>query len=193
MTNLWAQQATDSFETDSTDSVFLSGSEFLANIEKISWEEVRADYQKDQGEKLINVQFRNCGQHYNNLVQFMKLKVMSPKQGAAERAVKFLCAIDGATGAGIMGSGQAPTNEQLQACIGKPLIYKLDTWNMNGNEGNHVNGIRTYMGEEPPKPTKRPKREQTQQQFTPPPPASPFGAPQAPVQSSDMGDDIPFS
>lgn len=167
------------------ETTFESGGGDLAPIPKgtsvlaVAEEATNAEY---QGDRYINVKWRiSKPEEYSNRVIYQKIRVYDTDTAKAERAKRMLAAI--ATNAGgklfqAMQQAQEsePSDMSLTHIAHKPMVLKLDVWELDGKTGNWVQAVSPYA------------RQAAQQ----PAPAPAPVAPQAPTGAPTFEDDIPF-
>ncbi len=112
------------------------GTEVLAFVEDGKIDE----YQGEEKVKLTWVVLEPA--EYKNRKVFQNIKVFDQDAGKAEKAKKMLATIDFNAGGKLVASGQVPNDMLLMSSLSnKPMMLKLEVWDMNGNTGNWVSAV----------------------------------------------------
>lgn len=112
----------------------------LAFIESAGWDNGSPEHDL---ERHIKLTWRIHGpEKYKGKVIFQKVRVDSPKEVQAEKAVRMLQAIDLNAG-GVISKSSGDLDDQLlqSALTQKPMVLLVRKWKMNGNEGNWIEAV----------------------------------------------------
>lgn len=121
----------------------------IAAIEEAKW----SSY---EGESYINLKWRVMRPaDYANRVIFQKVKVFNEKQG--DKAKQMLRAIDANCGGKLSRLNDAPEDIDLMtALVGKPMVIKVQVWDMNGKSGNWISAVAPAKPQAPQQPAQNP-------------------------------------
>lgn len=135
------------------ETTFESGGGDFAPIPKdtsvlaVAEEATNAEY---QGDRYINVKWRiSKPDEFANRVLFHKLKVYDPDPAKADRAKRMLAAIATNAGGKLFQAMQKanesePSDMSLMHIANKPMVLKLDVWDLDGKQGNWVKAVSPY-------------------------------------------------
>ena len=127
--------------SNSNSNTPLPEGEYNAYIEKVECKEW-------QDEKYLNATWNITGPKYIGRKVFHKIKINNAKPETATRHRKILVAIDTLTG-GVMRT-KLQTNPNMEdvsnfiSFNSKPLNIKVAIWEVNGNEGNWIQGVKPF-------------------------------------------------
>jgi hypothetical protein len=112
------------------------GTQLLAYIEDASIETFN-------GEKFIELKWRvNKPAEYANRMIFQKLRIWDADQKKRNRAMLMLAAIDANSGGVIASQAREPDDALLsRALLNKPMIVKVEIWDIDGKSGNWICAI----------------------------------------------------
>lgn len=112
-----------------------AGTQLKACIDDAAWD----DYEGDQ---FINITWTVLDGEFENRKVFQKIRVRENDSKKRDKALRMLAAIDANAGGKLMASGQEPDDNALQmALINKPMVIKVDIWEMNDRKGNWVQKV----------------------------------------------------
>lgn len=110
-------------------------------------------------------------EEFKNRKIFHKVRVFDANPQKADKAKRMLMAIDHNCGGKLASSGQAPDDLNMQmALIAKPMMVKVQVWEMNDKTGNWISSVAARNAGQAPTPAMT----------------------QAPVAEANIDDDIPF-
>lgn len=110
-------------------------------------------------------------EEYKNRKIFQKVRVFDNDAQKADKAKRMLMAIDHNCGGKLAASGEAPDDSNMQmSLIAKPMMIKVQIWEMNDKKGNWVSSVAARKTAQTPAPTMT----------------------AAPVASVNPSDDVPF-
>ena len=78
---------------------------------------------------------------YANRKVFHKIRVLDKDGKKADKALDMLAAIDKNAGGKLAAAGVEPTNSTLFNLIDKPMLIKLNVWDLDGRTGNWVSKV----------------------------------------------------
>jgi len=119
------------------------GSNVLAAIDDAKWDTDRDGYE------YINLRWRvQQPEAFANRVVFHKVWVSDDKpkskdpQKVRDKAKQMLAAIDANAGGKLALKAERPTSDDLAlALIGKPMVIRVQVWDMDGKQGNWVAAV----------------------------------------------------
>ena len=113
--------------------VIPAGTQLLAYIEN-------AEIAHHDGSEYVSLQWRiNKPATYANRVIFQKLRIWEVDNKKRQRALQMLAAIDHNAGGVIAKQSKAPDSALLAMALpNKPMLIKLDVWEMDGKSGNWI-------------------------------------------------------
>jgi hypothetical protein len=129
-------EVSDTFESAPVIDVIPEGTSCLAMIDEIGWTEF-------QGDEYINARWTVIEPAiYKNRKIFQKIKVHENDEAKANKAKRMLLAIDANAGGKLAASGEEPTDSALaRALMSKPMIIKINVWEMNDRKGNWIAAV----------------------------------------------------
>lgn len=90
----------------------------------------------NQGEQYISLRWAVLSpQGYANRKVFHKIRVLSGDTKQADKAKRMLAAIDANAGGKLAAAGSQPTDQSLQVLLNKPMVIKVQVWEMLNGEG----------------------------------------------------------
>lgn len=139
-----AKEVGTSFETGGGNMPPIpDGSSVLAAIDDAKWDTDRDGYEH------INLRWRiQKPEQFANRVVSQKVWVSDDKpkdkdpQKARDKAKKMLAAIDANAGGKLARKATRPTSDDLAlALIGKPMVIRVQVWEIDGKEGNWIAAV----------------------------------------------------
>lgn len=117
-----------------------AGTQLKACIDDAAWD----DHEDDEGKRHFYISLTwsvLAGEHENRKV-FQKVRVRDNDPKKRDKALRMLAAIDANAGGKLMESGAEPDDNALQSSlVNKPMIIKVDVWEMNDRKGNWVQKV----------------------------------------------------
>lgn len=106
-----------------------------ACIDEISWDNF-------QGESYIKARWTVLDGEYKGRKVFQKIRVEDQDARKRDKAIRMLAAIDANAGGKLTSVDAMPDDEILQqALCNRPMIIKVQTWEINGKSGNWVSAV----------------------------------------------------
>lgn len=131
------------------------GTQCLAYIEDAGLE-----HSREGDEQYINLKWRVMKPaEINNRVLYQKLRIWDENSNKRNRAKRMLEAIDQNSGGVIAAQDKEPDDALLsKALLNKPMLVKLEVWEIDGKSGNWICAIAPKpTGDLPPMPAPTPK------------------------------------
>jgi hypothetical protein len=133
-----------------TIEIIPKGTQCLAYIE-----DAELEHSREGDEQYVSLKWRvSKPTEIANRVLFQKLKIWDKDQKKRTRAFMMLAAIDANAGGVIAGQSKDPDDALLsRALLNKPMLIKLDVWEIDGKQGNWICAVAPRpTGELPPMP-----------------------------------------
>lgn len=126
----------------------------LAAIDQAVWQEDR-----NGGPDFIEFRWTVMAPaEYANRKVFQKVRVRDEDAKKAEKAKRMLVAIDANAGGKIFAAGKEPSEQDLQKhLMAKPMVLKVQTWEIDGKVGNWVSAVSARKGAAAPAPAPEPE------------------------------------
>jgi hypothetical protein len=104
-----------------------------------------------EGEQYISMRWSVLEpKEYRNRKVFQKIRVFDADAKKADKAKRMLAAIDANAGGQLIASGEMPSDALLTKClVNKPMLLKLQIWEMNDKKGNWVSAVAPRNGASP--------------------------------------------
>lgn len=110
-----------------------------------------------QGESYIKARWTVLDGEYKGRKVFQKIRVEDQDARKRDKAIRMLAAIDANAGGKLTSVDAMPDDEILQqALCNKPMIIKVQTWEINGKSGNWVSMVASLDAVK--KPTPKPEQ-----------------------------------
>lgn len=100
-----------------------------------------------EDQKYVNLKWRVAQPaQYENRVIFQKVRIYGPPSPKRDTAERMLFAIATNAGGGLIKAMEAageefPSNQSLQQLCNRPMVLKLDVWEIDGKKGNWVQAV----------------------------------------------------
>lgn len=109
----------------------------LAVIDQASWNSPR-----DGGPQYIEVRWNVVApDDYKNRKVFQKIRIEDEDEKKKDKNIRMLLAIDNIAGGKIAAADKRPDDALLATLMGKPMVINIQTWEMDGKEGNWVRAV----------------------------------------------------
>lgn len=157
----------------------------LAVIDEAKWDFT------PQNEQFISLRWAVLSpQEFANRKVFHKVKVLSANPKQADKAKRMLAAIDANAGGKLAAAGSQPTDQSLQVLLNKPMVIKVQVWEMENGEG--VNKKGNWVCAVSPKSATPAAAPRPTARAMAPAPSAPYQHGPSSADLSDFDDDIPF-
>lgn len=113
-----------------------SGTQLKAMITEAKWEPA-----SQYSEEHIKLRWDVIDGEYKKRVLFHKVRVQNDDANKRDKAIRMLAAIDTNCGGKVMQINGRPSDMDLmQALCNKPMVIKVEVWEMEGNDGETRSG-----------------------------------------------------
>lgn len=111
-----------------------------------------------EGDRFIAIKWSVAKpEEYKNRKVFQKIRCFDPNSEKRDKALRMLAAIDANAGGKLAAIDDEPTSQQLmQALANRPMVLKLEVWEINDKSGNWVAAVSKYDGKAAPAPVAKP-------------------------------------
>lgn len=93
---------------------------------------------------------------YANRKVFHKIRVMDSDSKKRDKALDMLAAIDKNAGGKLAANGTEPTNADFVNLMNKPMLVKVNVWEMNDRTGNWISKVSPRTESAPAQPAASP-------------------------------------
>lgn len=104
-----------------------------------------------EGDEYISLRWTILApKEYQNRKVFQKIRVFDEDAKKSDKAKRMLAAIDANAGGHLLAAGKQPDDALLtKSLVNKPMLLKIQIWEIDGKKGNWVSAVSPKQGSAP--------------------------------------------